>query len=37
MTRNDVKFGNTVTCRNLKIENTPNELVDLVKEILQEY
>lgn len=37
MTCNDGKFHNIVACRNLKIENTPNELVDLVKEILEKY
>lgn len=33
----DEKFGNTVVCINWKIGNTLNELVDLVKGILDEY
>lgn len=31
------KFGNTMVRSNWKIENTLNELVDLVKRILDEY
>lgn len=33
MVCNGEKFGNTVVCSNLKTENMPNELIDLVKEI----